>query len=179
MFALIFDKKVVEVSQSKFPVTKKMKWVECDESVKPGWFFVDNSFRSSLESDDKIIEQKKKDKFLQMDFLYDSDTIKKTAITIREKEYQLINDHRLRNLLFTKIAILQKKLDRNIVSQQDAIFSFVINEEIKIDLNIEELWEVLFFLDEDRQSKFQQCFDHKENIKALSSKKEIEEYKII
>lgn len=59
MFALIFENKVVEISEKKFPVIESMKWVECDDKVKAGWFYVENVFKESLLPDSERLIQLK------------------------------------------------------------------------------------------------------------------------
>jgi hypothetical protein len=177
MFALILDNKVVDITQNKFPAAKPMKWIECDNEVKVGYFFINKKFKSSLKSDAEIVKQKIDEKISQIEFYYDSTQIKTTTVNIRGKDYQLINDQKLRNLLFLKINILEKKISQNLIKQEDAKFSFEINETTQIDLNIDELWQTLLFLDTDRQTKFKECQNHQKNIRALNNKDKIEEYK--
>lgn len=71
MFALIFEKKVTEISQEKFPVAKPMQWVECDETVKVGWFYVNKQFRRGLTSDAEILALEKNQKISQIKSIRD------------------------------------------------------------------------------------------------------------
>lgn len=129
-------------------------------------------------TEEELLEDLRETKIADLHSYYDSKEIKQTTVNIQGSNYQLINDQKLRSLLSDKINILERKLSKILIAQTDAIFSFKINEETKIDLNIEELQELLFFLDEDRQSRFMECQNHHQNIKNLTSKQEIENYKI-
>lgn len=65
MFALIFENKVVEISENKFPVSKPMKWIECDDKVKIEWFHDGKKFKRSLKPDNEALEEEKIKKVLQ------------------------------------------------------------------------------------------------------------------
>ena len=39
MKALVFEGKVVQVSEKEFPVHESMIWVDCDETVKAGYIY--------------------------------------------------------------------------------------------------------------------------------------------
>lgn len=66
MFALIFENKVVEIYDDKFPVAKSLKWIACNASVKVGWFYINEEFRQSLGSDLDILEEAKSKKISQI-----------------------------------------------------------------------------------------------------------------
>lgn len=66
MFALILGTKVVEVSESEFPVAEPMQWVICSDVVRAGWFYVNEEFKSSLKTDDEILEEIKNQKILHI-----------------------------------------------------------------------------------------------------------------
>lgn len=66
MFALIFEDKVAEISEEKFPVAKSMKWVECDDQVQAGWFYVNKKFRLNLLSDEENLEITKRQKISKL-----------------------------------------------------------------------------------------------------------------
>ena len=44
MKALIFQNKVVDLSETEFPVTSEMEWVDCDDTVKTGYSYEDGVF---------------------------------------------------------------------------------------------------------------------------------------
>lgn len=129
-------------------------------------------------TEEELLEGLRETKIADLHSYYDSKEIKQTIVNIQGSNYQLINDQKLRSLLSDKIDILERKLSKSLIAETEAIFSFKIDEKTKIDLNIEELQELLFFLDEDRQSRFMECQKHHQNIKNLTSKQEIENYKI-
>ena len=59
MFALIFENRVVDISNEKFPVAEAMNWTESQNDVKIGYFYIDGVFKDTLESDiEKIISLK-------------------------------------------------------------------------------------------------------------------------
>lgn len=136
-----------------------------------------SEYHSNQPTNEEILENQKNAKISQLNFYYDSEITKKTAINIKGDQYEVINDQKLRNLLLSKIDILEKKISKNLIEEKNAIFSFVINKTRSIDLNIEELREILFFLDESRQSKFEELQNHQKNIMDLSVAEEIEKYK--
>jgi hypothetical protein len=53
MFALILNNEVVQVSEFIFPVAG-MEWIECDETVKNQWYYVDGVFKETLETEAEI-----------------------------------------------------------------------------------------------------------------------------
>ena len=76
MFALIFENKVVEISENKFPVSKPMKWVECDDKIKVEWFYDGKKFKRSLKSDNEVLAEEKVQKILQVKSARDQKNIK-------------------------------------------------------------------------------------------------------
>lgn len=62
MKALILDNRVVDIVIKKFPVSKKMSWADCDDSVKKGYFFLDGEFKESDKSDSELLDIVKKNK---------------------------------------------------------------------------------------------------------------------
>ena len=127
-------------------------------------------------SEEELLEDLRDTKMADLNSYYDSKEVKETTVSIQGNDYQVINDQKLRSLLADKIDILERKLSQNLITDEEAIFSFKINEEANADLNIEEIQELLFFLDADRQSKFIECQNHEGNIKGLNSETEIDEY---
>lgn len=99
-------------------------------------------------------------------------------ITIQGQDYQIFNDTKTRNLLLAKIVVLQNKIDSNLITEAEATFLFKINKTEKVNLVIAEIREVLTLLDDERQSQFDDCQTTKENIRNLTSIKEVEEYPI-
>lgn len=59
MKALIFDKKVIEVAKNTFPVCPEMEWLDCDDSIKIGYSWNGNKFKSSDRSEDKQLKEVK------------------------------------------------------------------------------------------------------------------------
>ena len=100
------------------------------------------------------------------------------TITIQGQDYQIFNDAKTRNLLLAKIAVLQNKIDENLVTEAEATFLFKINKTETVDLAIAEIREVLTLLDDERQSQFDECQTTQENIRNLASTTEVEEYPI-
>lgn len=84
MFALIFENKVVEVSQNKFPVAKSMEWVECDENVQTGWYYIGQTFKKTLESEAEILIRRKKEKAQEIQAVRDAKNIEPIKDTSAE-----------------------------------------------------------------------------------------------
>lgn len=79
MFALILDNKVVDVSEERFPVTKNMQWIECDNRVKIGFFYINNEFKPTLKSDNDFLAEVKKEKISQIKSIRDQKNIEPIA----------------------------------------------------------------------------------------------------
>lgn len=73
MFALIFENKVVDIVNKEFPCVKSMKWVECNDKVQIGWFYVEGIFKKSLESEEELLAQLKESKLTELENYYSSD----------------------------------------------------------------------------------------------------------
>lgn len=84
MFALIFENKVVEISQKKFPVAESMQWVECNESVQTGWHYVNQTFKKTLESETEILIRCKKEKIQKIKAIRDAKNIEPITDTSAE-----------------------------------------------------------------------------------------------
>ena len=54
MKALIFQNKVVDVSETEFDVHSGMSWVDCDDNVKIGFSYNGSSFVSNAPSSDEV-----------------------------------------------------------------------------------------------------------------------------
>ena len=58
MKALIFQNKVVDISETEFDVHSGMSWVDCDDNVKIGFSYNGSSFVSDVPSSDEIAATK-------------------------------------------------------------------------------------------------------------------------
>ena len=58
MKALVFNEKVVEISENEFPVSKDFIWVDCDNDVKTNFSYINGVF-SNPNYIDPVIESKK------------------------------------------------------------------------------------------------------------------------
>lgn len=56
MFALIQDNKVIQIEENTFPVCG-LEWIECNQSVKTGHYYIDGQFKSDI----RTLDQKKND----------------------------------------------------------------------------------------------------------------------
>ena len=62
MFALIFENKVIQLSESAFPVSIPLEWIECDETINTGFFYIDGIFKNTNKSDKEILLSLKNEK---------------------------------------------------------------------------------------------------------------------
>ena len=67
MKALIFENKVVDIVESEFPVASNMQWQDCDDSVKIGYFYINNQFKETDLSDEDFLKQKISFKLKELD----------------------------------------------------------------------------------------------------------------
>jgi hypothetical protein len=58
MKALIFQNKVVDISETEFDVHSGMSWINCDDNVKIGFSYNGSSFVSDAPSSDEIAATK-------------------------------------------------------------------------------------------------------------------------
>lgn len=84
MFALIFENKVVEISQKEFPVAESMQWVECDENAQTGWYYVNQTFKKTLESEAEVLIRRKKEKIQEIKAVRDAKNIEPITYTSAE-----------------------------------------------------------------------------------------------
>jgi hypothetical protein len=59
MKALILNDKVVQIKAEEFEVAAQLTWVECDDSVKQGWYYIDGEFKASDKSDSEQLQEAK------------------------------------------------------------------------------------------------------------------------
>lgn len=130
------------------------------------------------EASSYALSRLKTDKTKQLEIYYDSSKSKEEVVNVRGKKYKVVNDAKTRDLLLSKANILQLKIDEGLTTKKKAIFSFEISDGVSVDLTVDEIRKILFFLDDARQSKFNQQRDHKKNLQNLKTKKEIENYDI-
>lgn len=89
MFALIFENKVIELAENKFPVAKLMQWAECNQNVKVGWFYINKEFRPSNKSDSEFLKEIQDDKISQIKLIRNK---KNTEPIAEYKAFLIDND---------------------------------------------------------------------------------------
>lgn len=66
MFALVLNNQVVDISQNQFPVNSNMQWIECNDSVQLGWFYINGQFKITQKSDEEFLIDTKNNKIQQI-----------------------------------------------------------------------------------------------------------------
>ncbi|MDA9573347.1 hypothetical protein N9R48_00260 [Rickettsiales bacterium] len=135
-------------------------------------------YYSSQPSEEQILQNERSFKMHDLKLHFDSDQIKKTTINIDDKAYQVTNSNKLRSLFLDKFLILQIKISDNLITKEEAIFSYENEDGAIIELSLDDLKTNILFLDESRQLQFREQQKHQKNIKALKTKQEVENYKI-
>ena len=123
MFALIFENKVVEISDKKFPVSKSLKWIRCTDSVKVGWFYNNKQFKPTLKSDSEILEEAKSKKLSQIKSLRDQKNIE----PISDCKAFLINKSGKKSAKSSYFLFYTNRHQTNPSSDPDSIISRVLN----------------------------------------------------
>jgi hypothetical protein len=86
MFALIFDKKVIQISKNIFEVNKEMIWVECDEEIYEGDSFENGKF---LKKNQLCIDEKKQIKIKEIRNLRDQENL----LPIRDHQAPVLDEN--------------------------------------------------------------------------------------
>ena len=92
MKALIFQNKVVDISETEFDVHSGMSWVDCDDNVKIGFSYNGSSFVSDAPSSDEVaagnlqlLRKMRNEKLKETDYLALSDqTLSSSMSTYRQ-----------------------------------------------------------------------------------------------
>ncbi len=123
MFALIFENKVVEISDKKFPVSKSLKWIRCNDSVKVGWFYSNKQFKPTLKSDSEVLEEAKSKKLSQIKSLRDQKNIE----PISDCKAFIINKSGKKSVKSSHFLFYTNRHQTNPSSDPDSIISRVLN----------------------------------------------------
>jgi hypothetical protein len=54
MKALIYNNKVVDISENEFPVSNEMTWVDCDNTVEKGFSYDGTNFTSNKPTAEQL-----------------------------------------------------------------------------------------------------------------------------
>jgi len=122
------------------------------------------------------IEDERSAKLQELEAYYHSDEVKKVNIMVRDKNYEFLNDSSFRNLLLNKIVVLNQKVKSELINDKEALFSCQILRNQTLDLTLQEMEKILFFLDEKRQAQFCNKQIHSNKILNLSNESEIRKY---
>jgi hypothetical protein len=58
MKALIFNNKVVDISENEFPISNEMTWVDCDNTVEKGFSYDGTNFISNKPTAEQLQQAK-------------------------------------------------------------------------------------------------------------------------
>jgi len=139
------------------------------------WLTQNTSSQNSLEAKPSI-EDERSAKLQELEAYYYSDEVKKVNIVVRDKNYESLNDSSFRNLLLNKIVVLNQKIKSELIDNKEVLFSCQLPRNQTLDLTLQEMEKILFFLDEKRQDQFRNKQIHANNILNLSNESDIRKY---
>ena len=173
MKALIFENKVVDLSESEFPVTSNMKWKDCDDSIKIGYFFINNQFKETDLSDEDFFYSKKSNKLQELDnYHFNSSEIREMKIN---NYFILSLSGNGRALIAEQIQNLDQQIKLNIITEESAIFEYFYNEG-SIEVTLVQLRQLYIFMLNVVNINYGIYKDHIHAIKNLSTIEEVEAY---
>ena len=91
MKALILENKVVDIAEKEFPVAPAMSWVDCDDTVKVGWFYINEELKESDLSDEELLSLTKESKITQMKLNRDL-SLESPMVSVKANEYGTDNE---------------------------------------------------------------------------------------
>lgn len=106
---------------------------------------------------------------------FHSPEVTNIKININNAEHKIINNAKTRDLFLTKLEVLQNQIASGLITEAEANFSFQNDGEV-IDMNLPQIKQTLFFLDQKRRSQFYNKEAHKISILSLAQKESIENY---
>lgn len=131
-------------------------------------------YKNQVTAEQKL-EIAKQMKISLLEQYFHSDEVIKIKVSINNSEHQVINNAKTRDLFLTKMIMLQNQIVSGLITEDEATFSFQNDGEI-IDMNLPQIKQTLFFLDQKRRSQFYNKETHKINILALAQKENVETY---
>lgn len=173
MKALIFENKVVQLTESEFPVSSSMQWQDCDDSVQVGYFFIDDQFKETNLSDADFLEQQKSKKLKELDdYHFNSPEIREMKIN----DYFILSlSGNGRNLIVEQIQNLEQKIQLNITTTEEAIFEYFYNGG-SIEINLLQLKQLYTFMLNVVNTNYGIYKNYIHEIKNLSTTEEVKAY---
>ena len=173
MKALIFENKVVDIVESEFPVASNMQWQDCDDSVKIGYFYINNQFKETDLSDEDFLKQKISFKLKELDIYHFNSS------EIREMK---INDYFIlslsgdgRALIAEQIQSLDQQIKLNVITEESATFEYFYNGG-SIEITLVQLRQLYIFMLNVANTNYGVYKAHIHAIKNLSTIEEVEAY---
>lgn len=172
MFALIKDNKVVQVSNSQFPVSE-MQWIECDDSVKTGFNFINNEFKSDSELNSLSLNEMKLNKLNELDSYHFNNTEIRQCKINNYFILQLSGEGR--SLIQEQISLLTQKIKLNLVTEEDASFEYFYNGG-SIEITLVQLRQIYVAMLDIVNSNYQNYKAETYLIKNLGSVEAVESH---
>lgn len=122
------------------------------------------------------IEDERSAKLQELEAYYHSDEVKNVNVIVRDKNYDFLNNSSFRNLLLSKIVVLNQKVKSELINDKEVLFSCQLSRNQTLNLTLQEMEKILFFLDEKRQAQFSNKQIHTNKILSLVSESEIRNY---
>lgn len=123
------------------------------------------------------LEVAKRSKLSELERYFHCEEVTKIKININSSEHQVINNAKTRDLFLTKLTVLQNQIASNLITEDQANFSFQNDGEV-IDMSLPQIKQTLFFLDQKRRSQFYNKEAHKISILSLAQKESVENYNL-
>ena len=128
---------------------------------------------SDLINDTKTIDDLILEKIQELEIYFNSQEARKFLFLHQEKNYTLVNNDSIRNLLARKIIVFDENLEIEKSSDQ---FTLNLDGKESLVLNFDEIKNLLSQLEDSRQRQFYKKEDHKSKIKSLTDKEAVKSY---
>lgn len=123
MYALILNNKVVQVSETQFPVSNELHWEDCTSDVKSGWFYDNGEFKSTLDTPEQILASAKELKVKEFKDLRDTKNIE----PITSLEGRVITNAGVLTETLSSFTFYTKRHDTNPASDPTSVLSAVLS----------------------------------------------------
>lgn len=175
MFALIHDRKVIEISITKFAVAPPLFWVTTDQDVKIGCLYDGKKFTNI--SNKKSLDAAKEIKLIELESFYKSLSLNSIKFNLGKIVVEVQNNSKTRDLFFRKIIELQTRINQS--SSSDNI-SFCYRDLVgnSFDLSLEQLKEIALKLEDQRQIQFDKKEKQRLEIISLKTQEEVWNYSL-
>lgn len=175
MFALIHDRKVIEISITKFAVAPPLFWVATDQDIKIGCLYDGKKFANI--SNKKSLDAAKEIKLIELENFYKSLSLNSLKFNLGKVVVEVQNNSKTRDLFFRKIIELQTKINQ-LSSSDNISFCYRDLAGNSFDLSLEQLKEIALTLEDQRQIQFDKKEKRRLEIISLKTQEEVQNYSL-